>query len=58
MPTIYAVEVIPSDVSDLRDLPLDAEVDIDNVEYAHMMWRVGVAEGEAGTSVSAFNSSI
>jgi hypothetical protein len=58
MPTIYADEVIVSDVSDNRDLPLDTEDNIDDVEYAHIMRRIGLAEGEPGTSVSAFNSSI
>jgi hypothetical protein len=58
MSTLYAVSVFESDVSDIRDLPLDAEVTIDDVEYAHIMRRIGIAEGEPGTSVSAFNSSI
>ena len=58
MPAIYADEAILSDVSDNRDLPLDMEVSIDKVEYAHIMRRIGVIEGEPGTSVSAFNSSI
>jgi hypothetical protein len=58
MLTLYADSVFVSDVSDIRDLPLDAEVPIDDVEYAHIMRRIGIAEGEQGTSVSAFNSSI
>jgi FXSXX-COOH protein len=58
MPTIYADEVIVSEVSDIRDLPLDTEDAIDDAEYAHIMRRSGVAEGDPGTSVSAFNSSI
>jgi hypothetical protein len=58
MPTIYADEVIVSEVSDIRDLPLDTEDSIDDAEYAHIMRRSGIAEGEPGTSVSAFNSSI
>jgi hypothetical protein len=45
-------------MSDIHDLPLDAEVSIDDVEYAHIMQRIGLVEGEPGTSVSAFNSSI
>jgi len=45
-------------MSDIHDLPLDAEVSFDEVEYAHIMRRIGIAEGEQGTSVSAFNSSI
>jgi hypothetical protein len=58
MPTSYAGDVFTSDVSDIHDLPLDAEVSFDEVEYAHIMRRIGVVEGEPGTSVSAFNSSI
>ena len=58
MPTTYADEVIVSDVSDNRDLPLDTQDKIDDVEYTHIMRRIGIAEGEPGTSVSAFNSSI
>jgi hypothetical protein len=58
MPTSYADDVFTSDVSDIHDLPLDAEVGFDEVEYAHIMRRIGIAEGEPGTSVSAFNSSI
>jgi len=58
MPTISADDVFASDMSDIRDLPLDAEINIDDVEYAHIMRRIGIAEGEPGTSVSAFNSSI
>ncbi len=57
MPTKFA-DVIPTDVSDILDLPLDTEINIDDVEYAHIMRRTGIAEGEPGTSVSAFNSSI
>jgi hypothetical protein len=58
MPTTYADAVLASDMSDIRNLPLDAEINIDDVEYAHIMRRIGIAEGEPGTSVSAFNSSI
>jgi hypothetical protein len=58
MPTIFADAVIASDMSDIHDLPLDADVNIDDFEYAHIMRRIGIVEGEPGTSVSAFNSSI
>ena len=58
MPTTYADAVFTSDMSDINDLTLDTEVSIDDVEYAHIMRRIGIAEGEPGTSVSAFNSSI
>jgi hypothetical protein len=56
MPTIYAGD-LTSDLS-VYDLPLDAPDSFDDVEYAHIMRRIGIAEGEPGTSVSAFNSSI
>jgi hypothetical protein len=58
MATSYADDVFTSDMSDIHDLPLDAEGNFDEVEYAHIMRRIGIAEGEQGTSVSAFNSSI
>jgi hypothetical protein len=49
-------ESILSDVLDNHDLPL--EVTVDEAEYAHLMRRIGLVEGESGTRVSAFNSSI
>ena len=58
MPTTYADAVFTSGLSDIHDLPLDAEISIDDAEYAHIMRRIGIAEGEPGTTVSAFNSSI
>ena len=60
MPTAtpYPGDVITSDMSDIQALPLDAEINFDKVEYAQIMRRIGIAEGEPGTSVSAFNSSI
>ncbi len=58
MPTIRPDKVIPSDLSDQHDVPLYTEIDIDKVAYAHVTRRFGIAEGEPGTSVSAFNSSI
>ncbi len=58
MPTSYADDVFTSDMSDIHDVPLDAEVNFDEPEYAHIMRRIGIAEGEPGTPVSAFNSSI
>ena len=48
---------IEADLS-VYDLPLDAEGGIDNAECAHVLRRIGVAEDELGTPVSAFNSSI
>ena len=58
MATSYADAVFTSDMSDIHDLPLDTEVDFDEVEYAHIMRRIGIAEDEPGTPVSAFNSAI
>jgi hypothetical protein len=51
-----AGESIISDVLDSQDLPLG--VTVDEAEYARLLRRIGLVEGEAGTSVSAFNSSI
>jgi hypothetical protein len=56
MPTIAAGDRFVSDLF-VSDQPLDAE-GIDNVEIAHTMRRIGLVEGELGTLVSAFNSSI
>jgi hypothetical protein len=49
-------EFILSDVLDSQDLPL--EVSVDGAEYALLMRRISLVEGEPGTHVSAFNSSI
>ena len=40
------------------DLPLGADVDIDDAEYARIMRRIGNGDGDTDTEVSAFNSSI
>ena len=45
-----------SGLSDGQALPLGTG--IDEAEYADLMRRIGLVEGEAGTPVSAFNSSI
>ena len=55
MYTKYADD-LTSDLA-VRDVPLDAEV-IDDVEFAHIMSRIGVEAGETAGPVSAFNSSI
>jgi hypothetical protein len=47
--------LVLSDLSDGQDLPLDL---VDGAEYPGLMRRIGLSEGEAGTPVSAFNSSI
>jgi hypothetical protein len=56
MSITLASAVVESVTPDIQDLPLDADEIIDDAEYAHIMRRIGVAEGEP--SVSAFNSSI
>jgi hypothetical protein len=53
-----ADEAIVSVLSDMSDLPLDAEVKLGDIEYTHVMHRIGIADDERGISVSAFNSSI
>jgi FXSXX-COOH protein len=50
-------EGVTSGTSDVRDLPLDVEINIDNTEYARIMRRLS-ADGGTDTDVSAFNSSI
>jgi hypothetical protein len=51
-----AGEPIISDVLDNHELPLG--VTVDGTEYAHLLRRIGLVEGEPGTVVSAFNSCI
>jgi hypothetical protein len=48
--------MLESELSDIRDLPLDAVVDVD--EYSRIMRRTGVSDGGPDTPVSAFNSSV
>ena len=45
-----------SDIPDTQDLPLGDVVS--DGEYEQLLRRTGVVEGERGTQVSAFNSSI
>jgi hypothetical protein len=45
-----------SSLPDTADLPLDAATD--GIGYRELMRRTGLEDGEAGTPVSAFNSSI
>jgi hypothetical protein len=52
------MEGVPSGASDMGDLPLDVEVNIDDIEYARIMRRITVRDGGSDTVVSAFNSSI
>jgi len=53
-----ADDAIVSGMSDVRDLPLDDEIIVDDVEYARIMRRLEIAEDEPGTTAFAFNSSI
>jgi hypothetical protein len=57
MATVW-MEDEASGVSDVRDLPLDVEVNIDDIEYARIMRRITLNDGGADTVISAFNSSI
>jgi len=50
--------MLTSAVPDIGDIPLDTPLEISGEDYARVMRRIGIAEGEPGTSVSAFNSSI
>ena len=49
---------VVSDLPDIGELPLDAEVNVDDVEYARIMRRLITQDGEPLNRVSAFNSSI
>jgi hypothetical protein len=51
-----AIESLQSDLLDCGDMPLDHVAD--DVEFRQIMHRVGIVEGEPGTPVSHFNSSI
>lgn len=52
------LEDVKSGTSDMVGLPLDVEVNIDDIEYARIMRRITIADGGTDTDVSAFNSSI
>ena len=58
MTAALETEVLTSGVADVGGVPLDAELGIDDLEYARIMRRIGAGDGEAAPSVSAFNSSI
>ena len=57
MTTATEDAILLSDLADTGDLPL-GEASLSDAEYETLMRRTGIAEGEAGTPVSAFNSSI
>jgi hypothetical protein len=52
------VEAVASGASEMGDLPLGIEVNIDDIEYARIIRRIATADRGADTVVSAFNSSI
>lgn len=58
MSSEYPDHVIPSEVPDTSDLPLDTEDLVADAEAEHVMRQIGLTEGEQGTTVAAFNSSI
>jgi len=58
MAATQAEALVTSDMSDIHDLPFDFDVNIDAVEFSRIMRRISVQDGDAGTPVSAFNSSI
>jgi hypothetical protein len=58
MTVAQADEVVLSNLIDVSDVPLDADVNIDGLEYARIMRRIGIQDSESVTPVSAFNSSI
>ncbi len=51
-----ATESLRSDLLDCSDVPLDHAAD--DAELGQILHQVGIVEGESGTPVSAFNSSI
>jgi hypothetical protein len=58
MAATLAEDVVTSGMSDIHDLPLDFDVDIDAAEYARIMRPIGIGGDEEVAQVSAFNSSI
>ena len=57
MTTLW-MEDVTSGASDMSDLPLGVEVNIDDIDYARIMRRITLNDGGADTVISAFNSSI
>jgi hypothetical protein len=57
MTTATQETALTSDLADTGDLPLGEGAPGD-ADYEALLRRTGVTEGEAGTTVSAFNSSI
>ncbi len=57
MTVAMADDVIPSRLPDIDDVPLTADVAIDDAGYAQIMRDV-IADDKSVTPVSAFNSSL
>jgi len=51
-------DLLTSAVPDVGDVPLSDPLEVDDDSYARIMRRIGLAEGDPGPAVSAFNSSI
>jgi hypothetical protein len=56
--TVMQQEDVMSGASDMGDLSLGVEVNIDDIEYDRIMRRINIGDGGTDTEVSAFNSSI
>jgi hypothetical protein len=56
VPLLTDAPELLSPLPDTQGLPLDSG--LGDAEYLCLMRRTGLADGEAGTPVSAFNSSI
>jgi hypothetical protein len=52
------MDAVASGASDMGDGPLYVEVNIDDFEYARIIRRIAVGDGDADIEISAFNSSI
>jgi hypothetical protein len=58
MTVAQADEIVLSNVFDVSDVPFNADVNIDGLEYMRIMRRIGIQDSESVTPVAAFNSSI
>jgi hypothetical protein len=58
MAATLAGDVVTSGMSDIRDMPLDFDANIDVAEYSRIMRRIGIDSDGSVMPVSAFNSSI
>jgi hypothetical protein len=58
MAATQAQSFVTSEMPDTQNWPLDAGIEVDDLEYAAIMRRIGMTDGASATPVSAFNSSI